>query len=1180
MDVLIEECVGNKISGTPITKEETNAIVQGEGEEIVNEGAVQLVVDDDGSILQNVDSAEIEMVEEDTVGQIVQGEDGEYYVVVDDGAPDVELDHLSSIQVVTNEDGSETLVLENDQPVTTATDNSHSTYTTSGEDGQTEMSSSMRRGQMFYADRGDGRYEMVQMLEDDENVAGPRSQQPAGVGAMATADGGDLFSMDGLLDPLPQGIKLRRNRVYGTCRCPECGQSFVNTARLERHLAVHQVFGSFLCPLCGKTYKYEYNLFYHWRRTCRDLNGLLGLEERRTMDVGALRQVVEEVAQKKADIGPIDIGINRRVLYATTPLDKLELPTTISGRRGNACRCCGVMILPTHMPRHLDLHRGEGMIDERAAFGGYCCDLCGLLFRQHSNLIKHWRTGCPEIQANIPEDEEIVLDDDGLKRMVMRLMKRPVTQEALVEAIRECDIALSRALTQKVTPLKDGRTQNTDPKTPFAPHDTTGGRGMQQASSGSGNMIARARDAAAKEDDEFFGGIEERWAVEPGVVYADDYTEEEEVAMMGDEGAFGSSSLGGTANRNKWSMTGGPVQCPECFRTFANSGRLERHMAGFHASFGTHHCILCGNRFKYDYNLLYHYRRSCPYTKAFIDRDMREQLDATNLRKLVRTLSQKDLQLAPSLLPPMRLPRRDPADAIGCRRQMLRYPTPVNQPPPQLLVPRPGLQDAKSCPVCSVIFYGSAVVERHMKAAHPLEWECTLNGTNSADESDRRAVIFYGSAVVERHMKAAHPLEWECTLNGTNSADESDRRGDDELSQYEVEEVEPPPTLTAEPPVQQPVVQNEPIVRRAHHIEVDDEGNQKLVDENGIVIEAAEGEEVHVEMDDLGDVQRLIDSGQLQVQHGDQIILVEGGDVDDYDEEVGEGATATEYRIVRTEEADIVEDDLAYEESLAQASLKKKHTRPTKLSDKDADDGLEVAAILTEMKENERAAATAQGGGITAIQVVEEDPKNDGIKEGTSVREKRPRSRRTSTNLGDGLASAEVGSNSQMSASPKRRRLATEPSETTATSTSPLRRSPRRYKLAIMERDDDESVHQQKIEQTVDSEMTAQSHGLYELPLTRVKTIMLSSSEQVPISNEGLFAMTKAAELFIGQLAKGAYEKNNKPSCIEYSHLAEYVQENDELEFLHEMLPRMRRFAEIMHLAPHQATESTELGNK
>lgn len=36
-----------------------------------------------------MDGDEIEMVEEDTVGQIVQGEDGEYYVVVDDAAPDV-----------------------------------------------------------------------------------------------------------------------------------------------------------------------------------------------------------------------------------------------------------------------------------------------------------------------------------------------------------------------------------------------------------------------------------------------------------------------------------------------------------------------------------------------------------------------------------------------------------------------------------------------------------------------------------------------------------------------------------------------------------------------------------------------------------------------------------------------------------------------------------------------------------------------------------------------------------------------------------------------------------------------------------------------------------------------------------------------------------------------------------
>lgn len=40
-------------------------------------------------------------------------------------------------------------------------------------------------------------------------------------------------------------------------------------------------------------------------------------------------------------------------------------------------------------------------------------------------------------------------------------------------------------------------------------------------------------------------------------------------------------------------------------------------------------------------------------------------------------------------------------------------------------------------------------------------------------------------------------------------------------------------------------------------------------------------------------------------------------------------------------------------------------------------------------------------------------------------------------------------------------------------------------------------------------------------------------------------------ELFVCKLAKESYEANDKPKCVEYSHLADYVQENDELEFLH-----------------------------
>ena len=77
------------------------------------------------------------------------------------------------------------------------------------------------------------------------------------------------------------------------------------------------------------------------------------------------------------------------------------------------------------------------------------------------------------------------------------------------------------------------------------------------------------------------------------------------------------------------------------FRSFANGGRLSRHIAGVHATIGKYRCILCDNRFKYDDNRLYHYRRSCPYTKAFIDRNVRRHTKASLLRKLVHNLAKE-----------------------------------------------------------------------------------------------------------------------------------------------------------------------------------------------------------------------------------------------------------------------------------------------------------------------------------------------------------------------------------------------------------------------------------------------------------------------------------------------------------------------------------------------------------
>ncbi|VDK69422.1 unnamed protein product [Litomosoides sigmodontis] len=97
----------------------------------------------------------------------------------------------------------------------------------------------------------------------------------------------------------------------------------------------------------------------------------------------------------------------------------------------------------------------------------------------------------------------------------------------------------------------------------------------------------------------------------------------------------------------------------------------------------------------------------------------------------------------------------------------------------------------------------------------------------------------------------------------------------------------------------------------------------------------------------------------------------------------------------------------------------------------------------------------------------------------------------------------------------------------------------------------------------------------HELPLARVRTIMQSGGEQVPISSEGLFAMTKAAELFICKLAKESYESSGKPKCIEYSHLSDYIQDNDKLEFLHEMVPHMVRLGDVIHLVQPSISQTT-----
>uniref|UniRef100_A0A0N5AJR1 C2H2-type domain-containing protein n=1 Tax=Syphacia muris TaxID=451379 RepID=A0A0N5AJR1_9BILA len=894
-------------------------------------GTLQIVLDEDPDYLRNVQLSdqEIEVIEENTVGQVVQGEDGEYYVVVDDNGSDVPgTQQNSAAEVISTDSSTQGYLVQSDEVIGNVRENvvsnEASSYSRTVEaTPESSRNASLRRDvKTVLVDSGNGTYEMVQILDDTTGMAVDARGEPINIGAVTTAEASETLPAD----PFPQGIKMRRsfniNRVYGQCRCSECGQSFVNTARLERHLAVHQIFGSFLCPLCGKTYKYEYNLFFHWRKTCRDLNELVSLDDRKTMDVNALRQLVDDVALKKSEIGQIEIGINRNFLFGTSPYARLEMPASV-GCRGTTCRICGIVVPSVHIHRHIALHRGESVVDNRNVSGGFFCDLCGSMFRQQINLIRHWRTNCPEIQANLPEDQDITMDDDGLKRMVTRLVKRSPE-----------DIEGNHIPLEPVPPQLTGNSvEQSNVKTSSAKIAEVSGNAISNPPSGSNQdgtatvpveaQVLTERGGASLINDERnrLESFEGKWVDEQGIVFADEFVNEDESLMLDNDG------LSAPHNRAKWSLSGGPVQCPECFRSFANSGRLERHLAGFHASFGSHHCILCGNRFKYDYNLLYHYRRSCPYTRAFIDHDVREQIDAMNLRKIVRSLSQKEVNLMPHIVAKNRLPFRDPVDVIGSRRQLLRYPTPTNQPPPHLLVPRPGLGRGKSCPVCSVIFYGNIAIERHLKAAHPVEYE-DWNLQGLLDSS----YLEEGSSRIVMQEIIDEP---------------------EEVVEDEIEEVpEPPPTLTAELPVEQPLVsssQNTTMasgrtVRRAH-IEEDEDGNQRIVDENGVVINPADTD-VPLQIEDSENLRQFLETVQLQVPDG-EIIFVEENDPSTF-----EGAMNGE-QIMDAGGNSFVTTREFVSSSNNVGKFYMKNPLFDELQSATKDVGLEVATILTRMKKQD-----------------------------------------------------------------------------------------------------------------------------------------------------------------------------------------------------------------------------------
>ncbi|KAJ1372496.1 hypothetical protein KIN20_034667 [Parelaphostrongylus tenuis] len=101
------------------------------------------------------------------------------------------------------------------------------------------------------------------------------------------------------------------------------------------------------------------------------------------------------------------------------------------------------------------------------------------------------------------------------------------------------------------------------------------------------------------------------------------------------------------------------------------------------------------------------------------------------------------------------------------------------------------------------------------------------------------------------------------------------------------------------------------------------------------------------------------------------------------------------------------------------------------------------------------------------------------------------------------------------------------------------------------------------------SESVEEDAGQAVLPLSRVRTIIGTVPDALPLSPEALFCIAKGAELFIENLVKNVARQYGEH--IDYDEVAEYVLENDELEYMHDFFPRRQTYE--MALSQSRAKE-------
>ncbi|GMT31475.1 hypothetical protein PFISCL1PPCAC_22772, partial [Pristionchus fissidentatus] len=92
------------------------------------------------------------------------------------------------------------------------------------------------------------------------------------------------------------------------------------------------------------------------------------------------------------------------------------------------------------------------------------------------------------------------------------------------------------------------------------------------------------------------------------------------------------------------------------------------------------------------------------------------------------------------------------------------------------------------------------------------------------------------------------------------------------------------------------------------------------------------------------------------------------------------------------------------------------------------------------------------------------------------------------------------------------------------------------------------------------------------VPLQQVRKIVATNPDVLPFTPDGLFALAKVSELFVEHLIRETVGLHDN-KVFDYGHLAETIQNDEDLSFLHEFFPTCMTFEEALRRSQEQASE-------